>query len=78
MIWSGHGRWIKKNWKPYLDSDDHEIDLEQFKKKGRKDFETLYFAGDSTNVRFAEQYFHRKQLCEINSIWKRYVGTLRI
>ena len=71
MIWSGLGRWIGKEWKPYLESDNHEIDLEPYKDKGRHNFGTLCICGDSTNGMFADEYFERKGLCDV--IWKRYV-----
>jgi hypothetical protein len=75
MIWTGLGRWIGKEWKPYLESDDHELNLthleKQFKIGRRKPLESLYILGDSTNRMFAQEYFERKGLCHGKLIWKR-------
>ena len=71
MIWSGLGRWIGKEWKPYLESDDHDLDLNQLKNERREPLETLYILGDSTNRMFAQEYYKLKGLCNDNLIWKR-------
>lgn len=42
MIWSGLGRWIGNDWKPYLESDNHEIELSQLKSEVQHKFETLW------------------------------------
>ena len=66
MIWSGLGRWIGKQWKPYLESDNHEIDLDPYKTRG---FDILYVYGDSTNRMFADEYGRRNGWC--GSVFKR-------
>lgn len=70
-IWTGLGRWIGKNWKPYVKTDDHDLDMTQVAKAKRKPLESLYIIGDSTNRMFSQEYFHRKQLCHGKKIWKR-------
>ena len=72
MIWTGVGRWIGKEWKPYVNSDDHVVDLKKVRKEGPEPLESLYIIGDSTNRMFAGEYFHQWQrLCSDKLIWKR-------
>lgn len=74
MMWTGLGRWVGKQWKPYLESDNHEIDLATYKHKVKR--ETLWFFGDSTNNMFAKEYYQIEGLC--GSIWKKYVDILNL
>ena len=76
FIWTGLGRWVGKEWKPFLPSDNYEFPSLMSEKKIQKTEETVLFFGDSVTKQLAKDFYGLRKAYNIcDQVFKKYVQT---